>query len=81
MSYDFHEVAASTAVVEAVAAREGVDVVAVSEPLGDAIDPEALDKLVESMAGGEEPGSVSFFFAGYEVTVHGDGRIDLETRA
>lgn len=79
--YDFRTVPASTAVVETVAAREGVDVAAVSEPLGDAIDPDALDALLASLAARDESGEAQFVFAGYDVTVHADGRIDLAPRA
>ncbi|MFC6614693.1 HalOD1 output domain-containing protein [Halopenitus salinus] len=42
--------------------------------LYDAVDPDALNAVVESMSDGE----VAFQYAGHEVTVDGDGRIELE---
>ncbi|MDR9431077.1 MAG: HalOD1 output domain-containing protein [Natronomonas sp.] len=46
-------------------------------PLYDAIDPDALDALVDRMSNG----TVSFAYAGYEVTVRGDESIDLDERS
>jgi hypothetical protein len=45
-------------------------------PLYDAIDPDALDALVERMS----DGSVSFAYAGYDVTVESDGTVEFEER-
>lgn len=45
-------------------------------PLYDAIDPDALDALVERMS----DGTVSFVYAGYEVIVENDGTVDLGER-
>lgn len=42
-------------------------------PLYDAIDPDALDALVENMSDGK----VTFTFAGHTVTVTSDGTISL----
>lgn len=69
----------SMAVVEAVAAREGVDPVELSPPLNDAIDPDALDSLFSSRAD-ESAGieSLQFEFCGYTVTLSGDGDVTLE---
>jgi hypothetical protein len=46
-------------------------------PLYDAIDPDALDALVDRMS----DGTVSFAYAGYEVTVRSDESIDLDDRS
>lgn len=67
----------STAVVEAVARRAGVEPKAVDPPLYRAVDPDALDGVLSSMATEGRPGSVSFSYHGYDVTVHDDGRVDL----
>jgi len=45
-------------------------------PLYDAVDPEALDTLIERMSSGE----VEFVYAGHDVTVESDGTITLEER-
>ncbi len=66
-------VALSTAVVRAVADREGVDPIELDEPLYEVIDSEALDEL---FASGD--GSVTFEYYGYEVTAHSDGQVDLQ---
>lgn len=63
----------STAVVEAVAAREGAEPAEVPEPLYESIDPDALDALVASA----ESGEVSFTYLGHRVTVDADGRVTL----
>ncbi|MFD1512439.1 HalOD1 output domain-containing protein [Halomarina rubra] len=68
--------AASTAVVEAVASAEGVPPRTL-DPLYDTIDPDALDALV-SDAG---PVRIRFSYEGHTVTVHGDGRLELEETA
>lgn len=65
--------AASDAVVTTVANVRGEDPT-VLDPLHDSIDPDALDALFA----GREPDSrdyVEFAYAGYDVTVSGDGRI------
>ena len=73
----------SLAVVEAVAARQGVDPMALERTLFEAIDPDALDRLVRSAA--EEPSyspfSVSFRYYGYGVVVSSDSAVDLRRRA
>lgn len=72
--------AVSLAVVEAVAAREGVDPVALTPPLHDAIDPDTLDTLFARQADDSTQGieSLRFEFCGYTVTVSGDGDVTLE---
>ncbi len=74
----------SQAVIEAVAESDGVDVTDVEppeyEPLYSVVDPEGLDTLFEPTLGGEtrSAGTVTFEYAGYDVTVYGDGRIELD---
>jgi len=61
-------------VVEAVAAVTGTPPASLS-PLYDAIDPDALNRLVAPGRGTPSTDSrVSFRFEGCMVTVHGDGR-------
>ncbi len=64
-------------VVSVVAAVTGADPTRM-EPLYEAIDPDALDRVFDSTGGdpGESPGTrVRFRYRGCVVTVHGDGRI------
>ena len=63
----------STAVVDAVAAREGIDPVELPEPLYHAVNTEALDSLFS-----DTTGRVTFHYLGYEVTVESSGDIALE---
>ena len=70
----------SMRVVDAVATRAGVDPASLSPPLYDAIDPDALDALVESdPKGRQSPPTVRFHYAGYAVTVDGDGTVDVSS--
>lgn len=74
--FDWSSKVPSTAVVEAVAIASDREPTAI-EPLYGAVDPDALDALVRSDAtdsGGAEA-TVSFSFAGHDVTVHGDGTV------
>jgi hypothetical protein len=64
-------VAPSQAVVERVAGCEGVDHTELV-PLFDAIDPEALDKLVERSQNEGYALEIAFTYHGYDVTVTGD---------
>lgn len=66
----------SMAVVEAVAAASeqnptGEDgLVRALDPLGRSIDPEALDRIVESCGHGQEdPAVIEFQYSGHQVTV------------
>ena len=61
------------AVVSAVADAAGTDPLELP-PLGDVIDPEALNDLVGS-GGGSGLESVTFEYAGYTVWVTGDGDV------
>lgn len=70
----------SVRVVEAVAAREGIDPLEVSPPLYDAIDPTALDALfAPTGSANRTSGTVSFTYRGHRVRVESDGRITLGT--
>ena len=76
-------VAPTQAIIEAVAAREGVDVTDVEppayDPLYTVVNPEALDRLFRTPPTGHGPSArVVLEYEGYEVTVHSDGRVDLE---
>jgi hypothetical protein len=62
----------SHAVIEAVAAREGVDPAELPEALYDAVDTDALDSLFRA-----EDGEVVFPYMGYEVRVTSAGVVDL----
>lgn len=81
---DATERSVSQAVVEAVSEREGVDLTEFEppefDPLYTVVDPEALDALFAPTHGGEErtDGSVTFEYEGYTVTVHSDGRVELQ---
>ena len=70
---------ASEAVVNAVADEEGVSPIDVRPPLYAAVDPDALDDFASRMScwSSSSPGRIVFAYAGYEVTVHGDGEISL----
>lgn len=68
----------STAVVESVAERVGVDPIDLDPPLYRAIDPDALDELLTSLSANGEEGSVSFTYLDFEITVRGDGTVHLD---
>ena len=47
-------------------------------PLHEVINPDALDTLFQSTPNaGRMEGTISFEYSGYEVTVHGDGYVDV----
>lgn len=62
----------STAVLAAVADREGVDETDLPERLYDAIDPDALDALFRHARG-----EVTFEYLDYVVTVDHQGNVDI----
>ena len=68
-------------VVESVAATTGQDVDALP-PLHDAVDPDALESLFSPLADETPrgPGTVTFAYAGCEVTVrvNGEGNVRVE---
>ena len=59
-------------ITEAVAEREGVDIIELESPLHDAIDTEALETL---FAAPQVDASVTFTYCGYTVEVDGDSEI------
>ena len=73
----------SFAVIEAVAEREGIDPVDLTppayEPLYAVVDPEALDALFLARTNGtvRSPGSISFEFCDYDVTVTSEGDVTV----
>ena len=69
-------VAPSQAVVKRVAACEEVDQTELA-PLYGAIDPDALDRLVETSRHNESALQITFTYHGYDVTVTGDGVVHL----
>lgn len=70
----------SESIVEQVAACEGVDQTELT-PLFEAIDPEALDKLVETRQRNGSLDRVTFTYHGYAVNVTGDGVAHLTKNA
>lgn len=71
-----NDASVSVRVVETVADSTSRDALALP-PLYDAVDPDALESLVETMSAGE----ISFRYAGRRVTVTSDGRIDLDAQS
>ncbi|WP_083898767.1 HalOD1 output domain-containing protein [Natronococcus jeotgali] len=71
----YHETTPVVAVVSAVADAAGTDPLELP-PLGNAINPEALNDLVGAE---RSPGleSISFEYAGYDVVVSGAGDIEV----
>ncbi|MFD1515835.1 HalOD1 output domain-containing protein [Halomarina rubra] len=69
--------ALSTEIIEAVAAKRGQDEAGLPV-FYEAIDPEALQRAVETMP---DSGTVTFPYAGFEVTVEGTGTVALRKLA
>ncbi|WP_255170742.1 HalOD1 output domain-containing protein [Natrononativus amylolyticus] len=73
----------SQAIIEAIAAHEGIDATDVEPPeyapLYTAVNPEALDELFEptQRSGDRVGGRVTLEYEGYEVVVHSDGSVEL----
>ena len=76
-SFDSHSV--SEAVVTAVADAKGISTVALTPPLYDVIDPDALETVVASMTSrpDDHVGRVEFSYSGYEITITGDGHVSV----
>lgn len=73
MSNPSHEV------ISAVAAADDVDPKALDPPLHDVLDVEALDRLLDWASDHRDNALVvSFEYAGYQVTVSRDGRVELD---
>jgi hypothetical protein len=63
-------------VVNAVAAERDVDPSSLDPPLASAIDPDALDTLLDAE---RSNATVSFEYANYLVSIDADGRVSLES--
>jgi hypothetical protein len=68
----------SVAIALAVAAREGVDPTELTPPLGEVVDPDALDALFDGRDERSAERSVTFDYQGYRVEVSGDATVDLQ---
>ncbi|MFC4543785.1 HalOD1 output domain-containing protein [Halosolutus amylolyticus] len=71
----------SEAVIDAVATASETDAIELADefgPLYDAIDPSALDALFDRE---DAIGTVRFRYAGYQIVVDHDGRIELADAA
>ncbi|WP_049924939.1 HalOD1 output domain-containing protein [Halopiger goleimassiliensis] len=71
----------SQAIIRAIADREGVEVTDIEppayQPLYSVVNPEALDRLFRP-SGERAAGTViRLEYEGYEVTVRGDGRVEV----
>jgi hypothetical protein len=62
------------AVVTAVADAEGVDPTELTQPLYDAVDPEALDTVFR-----RSDGWITFEYYGYVITVDAGGTVELSS--
>ncbi|ELY42818.1 HalOD1 output domain-containing protein [Natronorubrum tibetense] len=69
---------ASLSIIERVATLEETDPITLP-PLYDAIDPEALDSVVDSSTASDSrsPATVRFSYCGYDVLVRRDGEITI----
>ena len=68
----------STKVSAEIAAREGVDPLQLDEPLYDAVDVGALERLVETADRGADAAfEVTFSYYGYDVAVDGAGEVTV----
>lgn len=61
------------AVLRAVASAENVDPAELDAPLHGVVDPGSLDSLFRDGT----DGLIQFSYCGYDVSVHGDGRVNL----
>ena len=75
-SYDLEKESPGLAIVEAIAAVEGIDPLDI-EPLGTTVDLEALDSLLRSGTGQSGP-MVTLRIRGYEILLHSSGRLVLQ---
>ncbi len=62
-------------IIDAISDAEGEAPTELTPPLYDAIDPEALDAVTESM---NSEGRIAFEYRGHEVQVDGDGEISID---
>lgn len=72
----------ATKIITAVADREGVDPTELDPPLYEAIDPDALNTLFGNQQSSDYrvDGWLSFTYAGYDITVAGDGTVRVAAR-
>lgn len=63
-------------VLDAVAKEEGCSPLEFDQTLYDVIDPDALNTVLRDSS---PDVAVTFSYQGYQVTVHGDGQIELDT--
>lgn len=78
-TYEWDDSSPATAVVEAVAAECGCKQEELAA-LYDVIDPDALEAFFETGASRHRHRCIEFDYAGYEIAVSGDRRIEV-TRA
>lgn len=71
--FDWTETRPSAAVIEHISAITGRERTAFA-PLYEAVDPEALDSLIDS-SDRSGPVSISFEYAGHSITVRSDGEL------
>ena len=64
----------SNRIVTQIAAAEGVEPIDLEPPLHDVVDPDALDRLIESA---RTDVSITFTYRGYRVRVDGTGGVDV----
>lgn len=76
--YDWSTTDPARAVVETVASAAGRDETDLPM-LYESVDPDGLNALVRS--GARTGVAVSFLMGGYDVTVHGDGRVNVRGTA
>ncbi|WP_254863836.1 HalOD1 output domain-containing protein [Halovivax gelatinilyticus] len=74
--FDSSDSSPSYRVVTGVAEREGVEPESLEPPLYAVIDPEALDSVIEGA--GSDDVTLSFSYAGYAVSVDGDGSVTID---
>lgn len=70
---------ASSTVIRAIADYHGIDPIDLDQPLYDAIDPEALDALVNNATRNPAPSefSIQFTYYGCMVDVSNDGSVEI----
>ena len=73
-SFDWRETPPSVAVVRLLSVATDSDPTAI-EPLGETVDPDALDRLLLSM---DEESRLEFTYDCLSVSLHGDGTIAAE---
>jgi hypothetical protein len=70
----------ATAIVERIAAAEGIDPLDLEVPLYDVIDPDALEALTNASDDGDARADLelTFSYSGYIVTVDGRGNVEID---